>query len=465
MTSENGLGASVEKMRREGVADVAVATFADFYERLVAGERGTLPEDEIEPVGDVPDADELPAPGDAQARHVLDRAVVIKLNGGLGTSMGMTRAKSLLEVKDGLTFLDIIARQVLEARRRHDARIPLVLMNSFRTHEDSLRALDRYPDLPGDVPLDFLQGKVPKLRADDLAPVEWPDDPSLEWAPPGHGDLYTALVSSQMLAALLERGYQYAFVSNADNLGAVLDPAILAWFAREGLPFLMEVADRTEADKKGGHIARRRGGGLVLRETAQTPDSDQDAFQDVSRHRYFNTNSLWIDLHALDARLRENEGVLGLPMIVNRKTVDPGDAGSTPVVQLESAMGAAIGVFDGAGALRVSRRRFAPVKTTNDLLALRSDAYVLTDDARVVLAEERGDRGAPLVDLDSRFYKLVGEFSARFPEGAPSLVDCERLAVAGDVVFGRDVVVRGRVRVEHDGDEQRRVPDGTVLES
>src|SRR3954447_12343901 len=464
MTSENGLGASVEKMRREGVAEAAVATFSDFYERLLAGEQGTLPEAELEPVGDVPDASGLPQPDDAQARHVLDRAVVIKLNGGLGTSMGMTRAKSLLEVKDGLTFLDIIARQVLAARRRHDARIPLVLMNSFRTHEDSRRALERYPDLPGDVPLDFLQGKVPKLRADDLAPVAWPDDPDLEWAPPGHGDLYTALATSRMLARLLERGYQYAFVSNADNLGAVLDPAILAWFAAERLPFLMEVADRTEADKKGGHIARRREGGLVLRETAQTPDEDVGAFQDVSRHRYFNTNSLWIDLHALDARLRENDGVLGLPMIVNRKTVDPGDAGSTPVVQLESAMGAAIGVFEGAGALRVSRRRFAPVKTTNDLLALRSDAYVLTDDSRVVLAAGREGRGAPLVDLDPRFYKLVRDFDERFAAGAPSLVGCERLEVAGDVAFGRDVVVRGRVRVEHDDASQRRIPDGTVLE-
>src|SRR4051812_5579506 len=462
MTSENGLGASVEKMRREGVADVAVATFADFYERLVAGERGTLPEDEIEPVGDVQDADALPEPNGEEARHVLDRAVVIKLNGGLGTSMGMTQAKSLLEVKDGLTFLDIIARQVLDARARTGARLPLVLMNSFRTHDDSLAALARYEDLEGDVPLDFLQGKVPKLRADDLAPVEWPDDPSLEWAPPGHGDLYTALVSSRMLAALLERGYQYAFVSNADNLGAVLDPAILAWFARERLPFLMEVADRTEADKKGGHIARRRDGGLVLRETAQTPDADLDAFQDVSRHRYFNTNSLWIDLHALDARMRSGGGVLGLPMIVNRKTVDPGDADSTPVVQLESAMGAAIGVFEGAGALRVSRRRFAPVKTTNDLLALRSDAYVLTDDARVEPAEGRD--GPPLVDLDDQYYKLLPEFEARFPAGAPSLVACERLEVIGDVEFGAGVVVRGSVTVEHHGGGRLRIEDGTVLE-
>jgi UTP--glucose-1-phosphate uridylyltransferase len=460
--SSEGLQASIDKMRGEGVPDIAIRTFAAFYERLVSGEQGMLPESELEPVTDVADAAELPEP-DEEGRAALDRAIVLKLNGGLGTSMGMTRAKALLEVKEGLSFLDIIARQVLAAREQHGARLPLVLMNSFYTRDDSLAALERYPDLEGDLPLDFVQDKVPKLLADDLTPVSWPDDPELEWAPPGHGDLYTALVVSGMLDALLERGYEYAFVSNADNLGATLEPRILAWFAREGLPFAMEVAERTEADKKGGHIARRRDGGLVLRETAQTPDEDVEAFQDVSRHRFFNTNSLWVNLRTLAETMRERDGVLGLPMIVNRKTVDPGDAGSPAVIQLESAMGAAIGVFEGAQALRVSRARFAPVKTTSDLLGLRSDAYVLTPEQHVVLAPERDGRG-PLVDLDSRYYKLNADFDARFAEGAPSLVGCERLSIAGDVAFGRGVVVRGTVRVEHDGDGQLRIEDDAVLE-
>jgi UTP--glucose-1-phosphate uridylyltransferase len=454
----DGLEASIEKMRRDGVPDIAIRTFAAFYERLVDGERGMLPEDEIEPVTDVADADSLPEP-DEEGRAALDRAIVLKLNGGLGTSMGMTRAKSLLEVKDGLSFLDIIARQVLHARERHGARLPLVLMNSFYTREDSLAALERYRDLPADVPLDFVQDKVPKLRADELSPVEWPADPELEWAPPGHGDLYTALVVSGMLERLRERGYEYAFVSNADNLGAVLEPRILAWFARERLPFAMEVADRTEADRKGGHLARRRDGGLVLRETAQTPDEDVEAFQDVGRHRFFNTNSLWVDLRTLEETMRERDGVLGLPMIVNRKTVDPGDPASPAVIQLESAMGAAIGVFEGAQALRVPRTRFAPVKTTSDLLGLRSDAYVLTGEQRVELAPPRNGT-PPFVELDPRFYKLVRDFDERFAAGAPSLVGCERLAVEGDVVFGRGVVVRGRVRVEGPA----RIEDGAVLE-
>src|SRR3954465_12740367 len=307
VSESRGLTESVEKMRAEGVADLAIRNFEHYYGLLEAGEAGMLPESEIEPVESVPDADELPAGGDA-ARDALDRTIVLKLNGGLGTSMGMTQAKSLLEAKDGLSFIDVIARQLLDLRERSGARLPPVLMNSFATRDDSLAALERYPGLSGDLPPDFVQGRVPKIDAETLRPASWPSDPQLEWAPPGHGDIYTSLVTSGMLERLREHGYEYAFVANSDNLGATLDPRILAWFARERLPFAMEVADRTEADRKGGHIARRRdGGGLVLREVAQPPDGALDSFQDTSRHRYFNTNNLWVNLRALADLLQERD--------------------------------------------------------------------------------------------------------------------------------------------------------------
>jgi UTP--glucose-1-phosphate uridylyltransferase len=460
MPRMDGLEAALEKMRAAGVGDAAIDAFRDQYERLRGGDLGVLPESELEPVGELPDLEELP--DDADVAETLDRAVVVKLNGGLGTSMGLTGPKSLLEVKDGLTFLDIIARQVLALRERFSARLPLVLMNSFHTRERSLEALSRYPELEVDVPLDFVQNRVPKLDADSLEPVGWPDDPDLEWAPPGHGDLYSALQTSGMLETLLERGYRYAFVSNSDNLGAAPEPRILAWMAREEIPFVMEVTERTEADRKGGHIAKRRGGGLVLRESAQTPEEDTEAFEDVRRHRFFNTNNLWLNLPALAEELERRDRVLPLPLIVNRKTVNPSDPSSPKVIQLETAMGAAIEVFDGARALRVPRRRFAPVKTTNDLLAVRSDAYTLTDDSRVELVPERGK--PPTVDLDKSVYTLLHDFETRFPAGPPSLRECERLKVIGDVVFGANVVVRGNVTIEHSGEEQRRIPDGEVLE-
>lgn len=457
------LTASTDKMRADGVSDVGIATFTHYFERLREGEAGVLAEADIEPVAELPDAAQLPADEDG-ARAALARTVVIKLNGGLGTSMGMTAPKSLLEVKDGLTFLDITARQILDLRARTGARLPLVLMNSFATRDASLAALARHEQLPVDgVPADFVQSKVPKLVAEDLSPVRWPADPRLEWAPPGHGDLYPSMLSSGMLQALLDGGYRYAFVANVDNLGALMEPRILAWFAREQIPFLMEVADRTQADRKGGHVARRPDGGLVLREVAQTREEDAAAFQDIERHRFFNTNTLWIDLHALRDVLQQREGVLGLPMIVNHKSVDPADSGSTAVLQLETAMGAAIDVFDGAQAIRVPRERFAPVKTTNDLLALRSDAYVLHEDGRIGVAAERDSAGAPLVDLDPSHFKLLRDFDARFAAGAPSLVACERLTVRGDVAFAADVTLRGDVTIEHCGRGQKRIEEGSLL--
>jgi UTP--glucose-1-phosphate uridylyltransferase len=440
--SADGLCAAEEKMRAEGLADIAVETFAHYYRQLEAGETGLVAEADIEPVGELPDAEALTEDASAE---LLDQAVVVKLNGGLGTSMGMSGPKSLLVAKEGQTFLDLIARQVLALRERSGARVPLVLMNSFATRDASLAALD--PALAADLEPDFLQSKEPKLRADDLTPVEWPADRALEWCPPGHGDLYTALQTSGLLARMLDRGYRYAFVSSSDNLAAVLDPRILAWMAAERAPFVMEVADRTSADRKGGHVARARAGnGLLLREVAQVADEDLDAFQDVERHRYFNTNTIWLDLRAVAAELERRGGVLGLPLIRNRKTVDPSDPTSPEVFQIETAMGAALGVIDGARALRVPRERFTPVKTTNDLLALRSDAYELTDDGRVVLAVERDGR-PPFVDLDPDRFKLVGDFERRV-ERPPSLRAADRLVVRGDVSFGPRVVVRGNVEVE-----------------
>jgi UTP--glucose-1-phosphate uridylyltransferase len=340
-------------------------------------------------------------------------------------------------VRPGVTFLDVIARQVLALRSRHDARLPLVLMNSFSTRDATLAWLaERHPDLPSDVPLDFLQSREPKLRADDLMPVEWPDDPALEWAPPGHGDIYPSLAGSGMLATLLERGYEYAFVSNSDNLGATLDERILAWFAANRLPFAMEVVEGTAADRKGGHIARR-GGRLLLRETVQAPAGD-DSFGDFRRWRHYNTNNLWVHLPSL------GDGALDLPLIVNRKTADPSDPQSPPVLQLETAMGAAIGAIEGATAVRVPRTRFAPVKTTDDLLVVRSDAYVVDErEGRVEPAPERAGMPPPVVDLDPRFFKRLNDFERRFPGGPPSLVGADSFSVRGDVTFGAGTVVTG----------------------
>ncbi|QGG42409.1 UTP--glucose-1-phosphate uridylyltransferase [Aeromicrobium yanjiei] len=443
----DGLEQARQRMTDAGVPQRAIDVFASFYGQLQQGETGMIRESDVDPLTDIDHAGAITL-SDEQCREAASVTAVIKLNGGLGTSMGLDRAKTLLPVRPDLSFLDVIAGQVRHVRAELGVTLPLLFMNSFRTRDDTLAALASYDDLEVEgLPLDFLQNREPKLRADDLTPADWPQDPSLEWCPPGHGDLYTALEVSGILDALIDAGYRYATVSNADNLGAAPDPAMMGWFAASGAPYAAEVCRRTPADVKGGHIVVRKSDGrLVLRETAQTADEDAAAAADPDKHLYFHTNNLWFDLHVMKATLEARDGILGLPLIRNSKTVDPTDPSSTKVVQIESAMGAAVEVFDGATAIEVDRSRFLPVKTTNDLLLLRSDVYGVGDDFRVRATVPT----PPLIDLDRRFYTTIADFDARIPT-PPSLAEATSLTVRGDWRFGRDVVVHGDVTLDDTG--------------
>ena len=449
-------------MRAAGMPDLAIATFRHYYDLLRAGRSGLVGEDRIGPVTQVPSLADW-AGQSSQGRQALAHTIIIKLNGGLGTGMGLNQAKSLLPARENSSFLELIARQVLQLRSSSGHPVPLLLMNSFNTDADSLNHLGSLPQLASEqapLPLSFVQNQVPRLHAETLEPIAWPTAPQREWCPPGHGDLYTVLHASGLLQELLSRGYRYAFVSNADNLGATLNLDILGKFAAEEIPFLMEVTERSLADRKGGHLAQDREGRLVLRESAQCPPEEREQFQDIERYRYFNTNNLWLNLPALARELEARDGILGLPMIRNEKHVVPEDPATPKVIQLETAMGAAIEVFAGARILNVPRTRFAPVKTTSDLLALWSDRYRVEPDGSVVAVTE-----TPFcTDLDERYFKTVEGFRARFPTGAPSLLHAELLTVEGDVLFEREVVIRGQVRLVHRGPGQRRIAAGTVLE-
>ena len=450
------------KMQAADLPQVFIDTFRFYYEQLVAGATGYIDGALAGPVAHVPDYDELGDDAFAAGRPALNRTVVLKLNGGLGTGMGMDAPKSLLVVKEGRSFLDIIVQQVRHLRQTTGARLPLVLMNSFTTRTATLAALATYADFEQDVPLDFLQHKEPKVQKESLQPATWPADPEKEWCPPGHGDIYTALVTSGMLQQLLDAGYEYVFVSNADNLGASLDLRILGHFAANRIPFLMEVAERTAADRKGGHLAQQPDGQLILRESAQCPPAETDEFQDIRRYQYFNTNNLWLHLPSLAELLATNNGIVPLPLIRNEKPIDPTEPASPRVYQMETAMGAAIGVFAGAQALCVPRSRFMPVKKNSDLLVIMSDAYELTSDFALRLVDER--HGAPpIVELDDRYYTLLSQTEERFPHGAPSLAACDELRITGDVRFGRAVRVEGKVAIVHDDATPLMIADGAVL--
>ena len=446
-----GLKLAQEKMAAAGVPQQAIDVFTYYYRQLEAGVSGFIPEDTIEPLVDPPMLSDI-AVSDEDAAAALEQTVIIKLNGGLGTSMGMDKAKSLLQVREDKTFLDIIVDQVQQARARYQIQLPLLFMNSFRTQQDTLAALAPYDDLAiAGLDLGFVQNQEPKLRADDLTPVEWPVDPALEWCPPGHGDLYTAFATSGVLDRLLSLGYRYASVSNSDNLGATPNATIAGWFAASGAPYAAEICRRTAADRKGGHLAIRKSDRqLILRDTAQTPKDEMHFFTDEFRHPFFHCNNLWFDLQVLDRTLRERKGVLGLPLIKNEKTVDPADPSSPKVIQIETAMGAAVEVFEGATAIGVGRDRFLPVKTTSDLLVLRSDAYQLEPTGQLTAVADP----VPVVDLDDRYYKIITDFDQRFPAGAPSLRQARSVVVQGDWTFEAGVRLIGAVALQDRGDPQ-----------
>ena len=447
-----------KRMRDEKMPELAIKSFKYYYSQLLEGETGFVHAADIQAIEDIPDVESISETIADIGQAALSSALIIKLNGGLGTSMGLDKAKSLLQIKEEYSFLDIIAQQALELD------IPLVLMNSFATEDDTLALLKKYPKLwKSEIDLSFLQHKVPKVKQSDLTPVTWDQNPELEWAPPGHGNIYPALVTSGMLDQLLESGFKYAFISNSDNLGAVIDTKILGYMVKTQAPFLMEVAERTEMDNKGGFPVRYHNGQLLLWEIAQCPPEEIDIHQDTERFDYFSTNSIWINLLTLKKEMLKNENNLKLPMIRNEKTVDPTKSDSTPIYNLETAQGAAISAFKGAQPVRILRNRFNPVKTTNELLAVRSDAYILTSDFRIILNPER-HLPPPVITLDSRYYRLISDMEARFPIGTPSLLNCRSLDIKGNIKFGKNVVFEGDVQLINDTKSQVLVEDILIVD-
>ncbi|NJL59120.1 MAG: UTP--glucose-1-phosphate uridylyltransferase [Desulfobacteraceae bacterium] len=452
----NHLMAFILKMKEEGLPSIVIDTFIYYYEQILQGETGLICDEQIQPLArdDIEEWENLVCYSDTGA-SLMKQAVMIVLNGGLGTSMGLTGPKSLLSVKDDKSFLDIILKQA------ESAKVKLVLMNSFSTDKDTRSALQKSSSPVK--PMMFLQHKFPKVLQKDLSPAVWEKNPASEWNPPGHGDIYTALLTSGMLDKLLQSGIRYAFISNSDNLGSSIDETLLGYFAENEFPFMMEVAQRTPADCKGGHLARHDNRRLVLREAAQCPGDEVDAFRDIRRYRFFNTNNLWVDLKYLK-ELIQQERVIRLPMILNPKTLDPRDEASPKVFQVETAMGAAISLFGGATAVIVPRSRFLPVKKCNELLLIRSDLFRFSPRNTLIPNPDCSSDELPHIRLDSRYYGKTDLFDQRFPCGVPSLLECNGLTIDGDVRFEQNVKLRGRVRIRNTKTNQAVITAGSVLE-
>jgi UTP--glucose-1-phosphate uridylyltransferase len=265
-----------------------------------------------------------------------------------------------------------------------------------------------------------------------------------------------------VLNTLLKNGIEYAFISNSDNLGATMDESLLGYFSENRLPFMMEVVPRTPSDVKGGHIARHINGRLVLRESAQCPKDEMDAFKDIQRYKFFNTNNIWINLRSLKTLIKKHHTV-NLPIIKNQKTLDPRNENSPKVFQIETAMGAAISLFEGAAVIRVPACRFFPVKKCNDLLAIRSDRFVFSEKEHLIVNPKIGSRSIT-VTLNPKYYGKIDGFDERFSEGIPSLIHCDALTIDGDVRFEKNVTIKGSVVIKNTGESQAIIKQGSVID-
>ena len=385
--------------------------------------------------GSLPDFSSLPSPVDSKTARQLSKLVVGKLNGGMGTSMGCVGPKSLVMVRDNKSFLDLILEQIEELNQKWNQKIPLLLMNSFYTHEETqahLSGLKFSSEIIG-----FQQNKFPRLHVESLSPLtpdKWGDQ---AYYPPGHGDFYQCVWQQGILQRLIDAGREILFISNADNLGAVVDFVILNHMDEFNIPFLMEMTPKTSADVKGGSLYQQDGK-LKLLEIARVPDDKVGEFCDQKKFKVFNTNNIWINLIALEKRL--NQGPLELTVLVNRKNI-----GETPVVQLETAIGSALECFEGAVGLTVSRDRFLPVKKTDDLLLVRSNLFTLNK-GQLKINPQRKSQYLPKIEL-GEFLQNIENFQKSLPI-IPDLVDLEELKIKGDVRFEGTACLKGKVHLE-----------------
>ncbi|MBN1983965.1 MAG: UTP--glucose-1-phosphate uridylyltransferase [Chitinivibrionales bacterium] len=454
------------KMKQANLPQIAIDMFRHYYTILSHGQLGFIRENALNPVKEntIADATKL-ASYNNQGLTALTKTIIIKLNGGLGTSMGLNGPKCLIPVKNNLSFLDILANQIIELRKKYNAAVPLLLMNSFNTHEKSVAMVQNYPSLQNQkLPATFLQHKFPKILQTNLQPATYPQQPEYEWNPPGHGDIYASLLSSGILDLCLDNGITYAFISNIDNLGATLDIDLLGYFACHPIPFLMEVAQRNEQDKKGGHLAQLADSGrMILRERAQAAPEDIAAFEDIGRYCFFNTNTIWINLAALRTALADFELLQKVPIIANQKHLVADDGTTPKVYQIETAMGSAISLFAGATAVKIPKSRFKPVKKCDDLLLLQSDRFLLTENFEL-LQNPACTTPQCIVTLDQNYFGTYQSLKKRFPFGIPSLLDCSALAIQGDVVFGKNCTVKGAVKIRNGSSVQKQIADNTIID-
>ncbi|XVF56735.1 hypothetical protein PTKIN_Ptkin06aG0144200 [Pterospermum kingtungense] len=365
-----------------------------------------------------------PISGDiAENKQLLDKLVVVKFNGASGKNMGFSGPKSLIEVKNGSTSLDLIVNQIQSLNSKYGSNVPLLLMNSRRTHNDSLKVLDKYSSSMVEIH-PFSQGEQTQQ---ELSANEEGED---EWYSSDHGAQFLSLLNSGTLDLLLSQGKEYALVINPDNVAAVVDPKILNHLTQNSIEYCMEVTPTTSTGLMN-FMASSLQGKFKLEDFTSNPTQSL-----VKKFKFIDTRNMWIDLKAIK-RLIDNNA-LKLDELSTLK------------------------LFEKSIGITIPQSRFLPLNSTSDLLLLQSDLYTFAEGA-LVHNELRTSPTNPSISLGAEFEK-ISDFKSRF-KSIPSIVRLDSLEVTGDVWFGADIALKGRVVIAAEPGVTLRIPDGVVLKN
>lgn len=412
-----------------------------------------LPCDSIRHHKDLPSCKRMST---GEIKQMLDKLVVIKLNGALATPLGCSGPTSTIPVRDNLTSLDLTVQQLEQLNKLYNTDVPLVLMNSFLTDEETEKVIRKYSSFEVTIRT-FNQSCFPRINKDTLMPAAAKSGVFTEndWYPPGHGNFYKAFSDSGLLELFIGEGKEFCFISNMDNVGANIDLDILQMCLTGVQEFVMEVTEKTRADVKGGTLIQYEGK-LRLLEVAQVPNDKLEDFMSVKKFNVFNTNNLWISLPAIRRVITDD--ILEMEIIVNPVTLNNGSNG----YQLVTAIGAAMKCFDNAVGLTVPRSRFLPVKKTSDLLLLMSNLYS-PHHGQLKMSGKRMFPTTPFIKLGQNFQN-ISELLKRFGS-IPDILELDHLSVSGDVTFGKQVSLKGTVIIIANHGDRIDIPSGSCLEN
>ena len=363
--------------------------------------------------------------------NLLDKCAVLKLNGGLGTTMGCNGPKALVEIRDNINFLEATIQQLYHYNTENKCNIPLILMNSFNTEDETHEYISKYLNNRINI-TSFTQNKFLKIDANTCLPIakSLNVDKNMFY-PPGHGDMFQSIKSSGMLDKLLSQGIKYIFISNIDNLGATFDNSILNYMIKHNYDFIMELTNKTINDTKGGTVIRYNNQ-LNLLEASQVP---KDKINEFSAIKLFNTNNIWINLEAI--KLLDTNSI-NLDIIVNHNMYN-----NTNIIQLETAVGSAIKYFHSC-CINVPRTRFMPVKSSIDLFLLRSCFYELKNGYLKKII----DKPLPIINLPDS-YKMIDCFE-KYIKYIPDISKLNKLYInKGYIKFSNNKSICGDIIIEN----------------